>query len=604
MMGELQAGDPPSIGPYRLLGRLGTGGMGQVYLGRSAGGRPVAVKVIRPDLAQEPDFRARFAREVAAARHVSGQFTALVVGADVDGPVPWLATAYVAGPSLTEAVARHGPLPAEWVVLLAAGLAEGLGGIHAAGVVHRDLKPGNVLLADDGPRVIDFGISRATESSMLTVAGTVVGSPGFMSPEQAEGGDVGPASDVFSLGAVLTFAATGAGPFGSGTTPALVYRVVHAEPDIAGLPDQLRLLVRRCLAKDPAGRPSTDELLAELGDGRPDDDWLPGPLAGVISGYDPPRSLPSGPGGPGPAGSVSPDVIPTGAIAAGDVSAQIIPGGAVLADAAPPGVPADDSSPAAGPAEAIVADVWTDPGPVPAGPGPGDVPARVPADPSPAEVPASGPPGDTARRPARRRLAWAAVGLGLFALSASVAFGMKAAGRPVPASLDRVPRSSASVPAGLTTEAGSPSAAAVSGGSAAGQGTVPALRGMTLSAASAAVGARGFGNVSYAYNCYGSADMGHVVRQSPGAGSRLPLSTPVELYLQAKDCVTVPDVTGMDLADALAALKAAGFASVPHQYDCYGFPVVGEVVSQSPAGRTRATTTQPVSLELQAGDCS
>jgi serine/threonine protein kinase len=176
MVGELHAGDPQSVGPYRLLGRLGSGGMGQVFLGRSAGGRLVAVKVIRPDLGGEPGFRARFAREVAAARNVSGLFTALVVDADVEGPMPWLATAYVPGPSLNEAVASQGPLPVDSVVALAAGLAEGLEAIHAAGVVHRDLKPSNVLLADDGPRVIDFGISRAAEATMLTQSGTVIGS--------------------------------------------------------------------------------------------------------------------------------------------------------------------------------------------------------------------------------------------------------------------------------------------------------------------------------------------------------------------------------------------------------------------------------------------
>src|SRR5512142_3474664 len=178
--------------------------MGQVFLGMSAGGRPIAVKIIKTELATDPDFRARFRREVAAAQKVSGLFTALVVDADLDGPMPWLATAYVAGPSLTEAVRGHGPLPSRSLMALAAGLAEGLGAIHAAGVVHRDLKPSNVLLAEDGPRVIDFGISRAAESStMLTQAGLVVGSPGFMSPEQAMGSEVGPPSDIFNLGAVL-----------------------------------------------------------------------------------------------------------------------------------------------------------------------------------------------------------------------------------------------------------------------------------------------------------------------------------------------------------------------------------------------------------------
>ena len=287
MVGELQAGDPQWLGPYRVLGRLGAGGMGQVYLGRSTGGRLVAVKVIRPELASEPGFRARFAREVAAARNVGGLFTALVVDADVDGPVPWLATAYVAGPSLAEAVDAQGPLPVDSVLTLAAGLAEGLQAVHAAGVVHRDLKPSNVLLADDGPRVIDFGISRAAEASMLTQSGTVMGSPGFMSPEQADGREVGPASDVFSLGAVLAFAATGEGPFGTGSTPALIYRVVHREPDIAQLPSPLRPLVERCLAKDPGARPATTDLLAELGGSQLAADWLPEPLTEILSRYVP-----------------------------------------------------------------------------------------------------------------------------------------------------------------------------------------------------------------------------------------------------------------------------------------------------------------------------
>ena len=272
---ELQPGDPRRIGPYRLIRQLGSGGMGRVFLGRSVGGRPVAVKVIRAELAADPEFRMRFRREVAAAQKVNGLYTALVVDADMDGPVPWLATAYVAGPSLADAVASHGPLPAASVLVLAAGLAEGLAAIHKVGLVHRDLKPSNVLLADDGPRVIDFGISRAAEASVLTHAGLVIGSPGFMSPEQAEGGEVGPPSDIFSLGAVLTFAATGHGPFGTGTTAALIYRVVHAPPSLDGVSAEIQPLIQRCLAKDPRQRPSTADLLAELGDRDPEEGWLP-----------------------------------------------------------------------------------------------------------------------------------------------------------------------------------------------------------------------------------------------------------------------------------------------------------------------------------------
>ena len=263
MMHELQPGDPQLIGPYRLRGRLGAGGMGQVFLGLSAGGRPVAVKVVRAHLATDPEFRERFRREIAVARKVSGVYTSPVIDADVDGPMPWLATAYVEGPSLADAVLEHGPLPAESVLALARGLAEGLKAIHAAGVVHRDLKPANVLLASDGPRVIDFGISRAAEASALTRTGLVVGSPGFMSPEQAEGREVGAPSDIFSLGAVLAFAATGQGPFGTGSTPALVYRVVYSPPNLDHLPAEVRPLIERCLAKDPAARPTAARLLAE-----------------------------------------------------------------------------------------------------------------------------------------------------------------------------------------------------------------------------------------------------------------------------------------------------------------------------------------------------
>jgi hypothetical protein len=284
----LQPGDPQRVGRYQLLGRLGAGGMGQVFLGQSPGGRLVAVKLIRAELAADREFRARFAREVAAARHVSGMFTAAVVDADPDAPQPWLVTAYVPGPSLAEAVDGQGPLPLTSVLTLAAGLAEGLGAIHAQGMVHRDLKPSNVLLASDGPRIIDFGISRAADATALTRAGLVVGSPGFMSPEQALGSDVGPASDIFSLGAVLAFAASGEGPFGGGTATALLYRVVHDRPATGQLPGRIRSLVDRCLAKDPRSRPTTEQLLAELAAVDSADsavDWLPQPVAQTLDGY-------------------------------------------------------------------------------------------------------------------------------------------------------------------------------------------------------------------------------------------------------------------------------------------------------------------------------
>jgi serine/threonine protein kinase len=244
--------------------------MGQVYLARSPGGRTVAVKVIRPDLAAERGVRERFAREVAAARGVSGMFTAAVVDADPDADLPWMATAYVDGPSLADVVGEHGPLPPDAVLALAAGLAEGLQAIHRAGLVHRDLKPSNVLLAVDGPRVIDFGVSWAYQDSRLTDSGLVVGSPGFISPEQALDREVGPASDVFSLGAVLTYAACGQGPFGSGNAQAVMYRLVNEQPELAVVPDQLRHLVGACLAKEPGLRPTTAQLLARLAESVPD----------------------------------------------------------------------------------------------------------------------------------------------------------------------------------------------------------------------------------------------------------------------------------------------------------------------------------------------
>src|SRR5215470_12586388 len=269
--------------------------MGDVFLGLSAGGRPVAVKVIRAELAADPEFRVRFAREVAAVRRVSGLFTAMVVDADVDSLVPWLATAYVTGPSLAEAVAGDGPMMARPALALAAGLAEGMSAIHAAGVVHCDLKPSNVLLSPDGPRVIDFGISRAAGTGAAS-AGRVTGSPGFMSPEQALGGEIGPPSDIFSLGAVLTFAVTGRGPFGQGSRPELAYRLVYGPPDLGEVPSGLRPLVGHCLAKDPARRPTADEVLAAANDGQPAPGWLPGAALSAIASPGPAR--PAGRSGP------------------------------------------------------------------------------------------------------------------------------------------------------------------------------------------------------------------------------------------------------------------------------------------------------------------
>ncbi|MEU7467013.1 LamG-like jellyroll fold domain-containing protein [Streptomyces sp. NPDC044984] len=265
-MSALEPDDPHSVGAYRLLSRLGAGGMGQVFLGRSPGGRLVAVKVVHAELVRRPEFRDRFRREVEAARKVSGAFTAPVVDADPDAPLPWLVTSYIAGPSLEQAVVERGPFEAGAVLALAAGLAEALVSIHAVNLVHRDLKPSNVLLAEDGPRVIDFGIVRSVEADSITGTGLVAGSPGFMSPEQVNGDTITPAGDVFCLGAVLAFAATGANPFGEGPTPALLYRVVHNTPDIGAVTDPaLHALIGDCLAKDPARRPTPREILTRVG---------------------------------------------------------------------------------------------------------------------------------------------------------------------------------------------------------------------------------------------------------------------------------------------------------------------------------------------------
>ncbi len=281
----LAAGDPARIGPYPLLGRLGAGGMGRVYLARSAGGRTVAVKVVHEEHIANGEFRARFRREIEAARRVGGRYTAPVLDADADAEPPWVATGYVPGPSLEQAVREHGPLPAESVHALAEGLLRALRGIHAAGIVHRDLKPSNVLLTVDGPRVIDFGIARALQvsvESLLTSTGMVIGSPGFMAPEQILGEETGPGADVFSLGCVLMYAATGRLPFGAGVSNqhAVMFRIVQSPPDLAAVTDNpLRELIERCLTKSAAERPGVDVLLEGLApppsSAAPHGAWLP-----------------------------------------------------------------------------------------------------------------------------------------------------------------------------------------------------------------------------------------------------------------------------------------------------------------------------------------
>ncbi|MFE2208954.1 serine/threonine-protein kinase [Streptomyces rubiginosohelvolus] len=260
----LSAEDPQEIGGYRLQARLGSGGMGVVYLARTRGGRPIALKAVREDFAADPGFRLRFADEVASARRIHGLFTAQVIDSGVDDPVPWLATAYVPGPSLEQAVRHHGPLPPRTVLLLVAGIAEALQAIHGAGVVHRDLKPANVLLAEDGPRVIDFGIARAADAAHLTGTGVCVGTAAYMAPEQAMGLPVTPAVDVFALGSLAAYVAGGAPPFGPGPESATLYRVAHEPPDLSRVPPELHDLLWGCLAKQPELRPAPNDIIAAV----------------------------------------------------------------------------------------------------------------------------------------------------------------------------------------------------------------------------------------------------------------------------------------------------------------------------------------------------
>ncbi|MFD1544060.1 serine/threonine-protein kinase [Nonomuraea guangzhouensis] len=278
--------DPPEIGGYRLVARLGAGGMGQVYLARTQSGRRLAIKVIRAEFTGDPEFRRRFQQEVAAVERVQSLYTAPVVDADPQSRTPWLATAYVPGPSLDKAVARHGPLPPRTVLTMVCGVAEALQAIHAVQVVHRDLKPSNVLLSPDGPRVIDFGIAKAVDATPLTGTGIRVGTPLFMAPEQALGHPAAPPVDVFALGGLALFAATGRTPFGEGPDPAVLYRVVHDEPQLDGCPPELRDVIARCLAKDPAHRPTPRALVTELERyAQTGPEWLPPELTRSLPGY-------------------------------------------------------------------------------------------------------------------------------------------------------------------------------------------------------------------------------------------------------------------------------------------------------------------------------
>src|SRR5271169_5416914 len=304
----LRRWDPDRIGPYVILGRLGAGAMGQVYLGRSAAGRLVAVKTIKVDLAEESGFRTRFAQEVAAARRVSGFFTAAVVEADPEADLPWLATAYVPAPSLARLVKACGPLPVGTVRWLAAGCAEALESIHGVGLVHRDLKPSNVLVAPDGPRVIDFGVARAAERMGVSTSRGTVGTPAYMAPEQArDTHQASAASDVYALGATLLFAATGHPPYQGDTVMDVLARLATEEPDLSGLPAELTEPIAACLQRVPRDRPTSSAMLARLGqftETRPgaagEHSYLPDAAMALIAQYQRNPLLASGqPGQPG-----------------------------------------------------------------------------------------------------------------------------------------------------------------------------------------------------------------------------------------------------------------------------------------------------------------
>ena len=288
-MEPLRASDPREVGKYRLSGRLGAGGMGEVFFGLTPGRRPVAVKVIHQVHAANPEFRRRFRLEIEAARKVNGLHTAGVVDADPAADPPWMVTAFIAGSSLERALAEHGRLPDDTLRVLGAGIAEALEAIHDAGLIHRDLKPSNILLAADGPRVIDFGIARATDVSQTTA---LVGTPGFMSPEVLTGEPLTPASDIFAFGLVLAHAA-GVRPFGEGPQQALSYRIVHQEPDLAGLEHGLGELIARCLAKDPAQRPTPAQILQALAPPIVGGSWLPASVQTMVD-----QQAPLAPPGP------------------------------------------------------------------------------------------------------------------------------------------------------------------------------------------------------------------------------------------------------------------------------------------------------------------
>ncbi|MDX2880443.1 serine/threonine-protein kinase [Streptomyces ipomoeae] len=436
-MRPLTAEDPSHIGAYRLVGRLAAGGMGRVYLGRAPGGRIVAVKLVHGELARQGEFRERFAREVRASRKVGGEWTAAVLDADTEAEVPWVATKYVPGPSLESVVEDgYGPLPTASVRALGHRLALALTSIHDAGLVHRDLKPSNVLLTADGPRVIDFGIARALDTVTgggLTRTGAVIGSPGFMSPEQVRGERVTTASDVFSLGSLLAYAATGRLPFGTSEIGlhALMFRIAQDEPDLTGVPEDLVDLIRECLAKDPAARPTVAELIDRTRTPDSDAAWLPAELLAGLADHAVRLLDTDGP---------EPTVLDAAA-----------PGSTSPPTPAPAPTPADAKTPAPAPTPA---DAKT------------PAPAPTPTDP---RTPAPAPPSGL--KPSRARRRAAVLGTVLAVLIAAVVFvvlrpdgekeqGAKGTGDPTASATSSASPSKSASASASPSPSGSPSASA------------------------------------------------------------------------------------------------------------------------------------------------
>lgn len=442
-MDTLKPGDPVKVGSYRLIGRLGEGGMGRVFLGLSPGGRQVAVKIIHAGHASDRQFRERFAREIEAARRVGGFHTASVVDADPSADPPWMVTAYIHGRSLQETVSADGPLGPDQVCTLGAALAEGLGAIHACGLVHRDLKPSNVILAEDGPRIIDFGIARATGASRMTTAGVVIGTISYMSPEQVMGAVAGPASDVFALGCTLAYAATGCAPFGDESIVTVAHRIVSEPPDMTGVPEEhgLRQLIGECLAKSPDDRPTLSAILARLtetGEDLAAAEPAPGDMPTVQA---PPAAMP-----PPPAQTPPPVAAPPGDPLVpqwpSGYAGHLPPTAGGLADRTPPAGPDQVQTQTIGGGDHGVLGRATAPPPYGAQPGGADMPVWGPG--------AGTGPGPGRRRPSRRVIIGASAAV-VVLLAAVLGIVLGTGGHKKPAPIASVRSSPHPTPSASTT---------------------------------------------------------------------------------------------------------------------------------------------------------